>query len=339
MTIDVSLIPQNRVENLLSKLSEIENNIGNIGTDITNNVVHKTGNETIIGTKTFTDTIFSKGNITLGTSTNTWGKMVQFQDTTGKRIARIQPWAIDTTNNRVGMWVNNADNTVEKGISIDSDGTTYAPHPTTAQDSSNKIATTAWVNNLDNSVVHKAGNETINGTKTFNNEIIFNDIPVFNGGKNDSTEGGEIHIASTPNKGWDKDTTTIDEQDGGIRFFNFKNNQVYGYRFDLNDGKGLPKARMVVDAYKSGTSWYRIWSDGWIEQGGRVSISQDTQTTVTLLKPFLNTDYMVLISASKSGLQTGGDGNFTVEYISSSQFKWGNGDDFSGTGIWYACGY
>ena len=57
MTIDVSLIPQNRVENLISKLSEIENNIGNIGTDITNNVVHKNGDEVINGTKTFNDYI------------------------------------------------------------------------------------------------------------------------------------------------------------------------------------------------------------------------------------------------------------------------------------------
>lgn len=114
-----------------------------------NTVVHKTGNETIGGTKTFTngmitDNILPKGYITLGTSTNTWGKMIQFQDTTGKRIARIQPLAIDTTNNRVGMWVNNADNTVEKGIYVDSDGKTSAPTPS-AGDNSTKIATTAFV--------------------------------------------------------------------------------------------------------------------------------------------------------------------------------------------------
>ena len=63
MTIDVSLIPQNRVENLISKLSEIENNIGNIGTDITNNVVHKNGNETITGEKTFQNNITAPNQI------------------------------------------------------------------------------------------------------------------------------------------------------------------------------------------------------------------------------------------------------------------------------------
>lgn len=101
----------------------------------------------------------------------------------------------------------------------------------------------------------------------------------------------------------------------------------------------LAVCHVVLEKYVNGTSWYRVWSDGWIEQGGRVSISQDTQTTVTLLKTFSNTNYTVLISACRSGTQTGGDGNFTVEYVSASQFKWSNGDDFGGTGIWYACGY
>ena len=95
----------------------------------------------------------------------------------------------------------------------------------------------------------------------------------------------------------------------------------------------------VVESYHNGVEWYRIYSDGWIEQGGRVSIPRDTQTTVTLLKTFSNTNYTVLISACRSGTQTVGDGNFTVEYVSASQFKWSNGDDFDGTGIWYACGY
>lgn len=105
-------------------------------------VVHKTGIEIISGDKIFnnmiTNNIIPKGDITLGTSTYTWGKMIQFQDTTGKRIARIQPMAIDTINNIIGMWVNNADNTIEKGIYINSNGTTSAP----ASDVNNSIVTT-----------------------------------------------------------------------------------------------------------------------------------------------------------------------------------------------------
>ena len=101
----------------------------------------------------------------------------------------------------------------------------------------------------------------------------------------------------------------------------------------------LATCHVITQTYVNGSNWYRVWSDGWIEQGGRVSISQDTQSTVTLLKPFSNTDYTVLITANKSGAQTGGDGNFTMQFISTSQFYWSNGDDFSGNGIWYACGF
>lgn len=70
MTIDVSLIPQNRVENLISKLSEIENNIGNIVTDITNNVVHRIGDETISGEKTFQNNITAPNQIDYTNITN-----------------------------------------------------------------------------------------------------------------------------------------------------------------------------------------------------------------------------------------------------------------------------
>lgn len=50
--------------------------------------------------------------------------------------------------------------------------------------------------------------------------------------------------------------------------------------------------RFVKETYKSGTSWYRVWSDGWIEQGG---VIPNSTTSVTLHKPFTNTDYGVLM--------------------------------------------
>lgn len=34
----------------------------------------------------------------------------------------------------------------------------------------------------------------------------------------------------------------------------------------------LAQAQVVVESYSNGTSWYRVWSDGWCEQGGFVSI-------------------------------------------------------------------
>lgn len=71
------------------------------------------------------------------------------------------------------------------------------------------------------------------------------------------------------------------------------------------DGK-LVKA-FVTETYVSGTSWYRVYSDGWCEQGG-VSAT-GTSASVTFLKPFKNTNYSVTVSdtyLTTSNSDTGG---------------------------------
>ena len=46
----------------------------------------------------------------------------------------------------------------------------------------------------------------------------------------------------------------------------------------------------VVETYKNGASWYRIWSDGWCEQGGTMGVTAQV-TNVTLSKPYKDTSY------------------------------------------------
>ena len=43
-------------------------------------------------------------------------------------------------------------------------------------------------------------------------------------------------------------------------------------------------------------TWYRQWSDGWLEQGGLVTVSGTVGATVTLLKPFANTGYNIQLT-------------------------------------------
>lgn len=58
----------------------------------------------------------------------------------------------------------------------------------------------------------------------------------------------------------------------------------------------------IVDSYHNGTDWYRIHSDGWIEQGGVVTVNNSTSTTgscsnprlFNFLKPFSNIDYTLI---------------------------------------------
>lgn len=226
-------------------------------------VVKLTGNQTVAGTKTFKDGMFTKniipkGYITLGTSTNTWGHMIQFQDTAGKRISRIQPMAIDTTKNRMGMWVNNADDTVEYGIEIWSDGTTIAPTPATS-DNSTKIATTAFVKNQ-------------------------------------------------------------------------------GYIGSAN----LATCHVVVETYVNGSSWYRVYDDGWVEQGGQNNtVGTGTVVTITLLKEFQDTSYFATRTALL-GTSAGGNASYLSgilnRTVSSFQYRIDQTAYTTGA-IWYACGY
>lgn len=58
----------------------------------------------------------------------------------------------------------------------------------------------------------------------------------------------------------------------------------------------------IIESYVNGTSWYRVWSDGWCEQGG-----QTGGGVVTFLKSFADSNYFVgkqLINLSGSTAST-----------------------------------
>ena len=42
----------------------------------------------------------------------------------------------------------------------------------------------------------------------------------------------------------------------------------------------------VTEAYNDGTNWFRRWSDGWLEQGGRVSLPGNNGITIALMRPY-----------------------------------------------------
>jgi hypothetical protein len=105
---------------------------------------------------------------------------------------------------------------------------------------------------------------------------------------------------------------------------------------------------VVTQNYVNGTSWYRVWSDGWIEQGGiydRGSHQGGGTVTVTLLKTFSNANYSVLCSMKNA--DSSGDymasasinpnnyttTNFKLTFYSSS------GSDNQRYAVWEAKGY
>lgn len=52
----------------------------------------------------------------------------------------------------------------------------------------------------------------------------------------------------------------------------------------------------VVETYRNGTVWYRLWSDGWLEQGYTVSAKAWTATRFTFMKAYSDTNYTVALS-------------------------------------------
>ena len=51
----------------------------------------------------------------------------------------------------------------------------------------------------------------------------------------------------------------------------------------------------IIETYVNGTSWYRLWSDNWCEQGGIITVSTNVYKgqEVTLLKAYKDTNYHI----------------------------------------------
>ena len=95
---------------------------------------------------------------------------------------------------------------------------------------------------------------------------------------------------------------------------------------------------VVTQTYTNGTSWYRVWSDKWCEQGG-ITGSYASGTLITLLKPFANTNYSVmLIPTAHTSDATSYNFHGVPENKTTKQFSAHTNATF-GALCWQACGY
>ena len=94
----------------------------------------------------------------------------------------------------------------------------------------------------------------------------------------------------------------------------------------------------VTETYVNGTSWYRVWSNGWCEQGGSASVATASSTAVTLLKSFNDLNYSLLIT-SNSTWYGEGEANNTAIKTSVSQITIWNGSHITSDFTWVAMGY
>jgi hypothetical protein len=111
--------------------------------------------------------------------------------------------------------------------------------------------------------------------------------------------------------------------------------------------EGIPRPRVyITETWEStdGTSWYRKWSDGWVEQGGRVNAVgyKDETQNVTFMVTMSNTNYFAVsnpldtmhtawdLSSRVSLLKMGG-----MTVMGSANIN----SIYTGECTWYVCGY
>lgn len=98
----------------------------------------------------------------------------------------------------------------------------------------------------------------------------------------------------------------------------------------------LESRRYVKETGKSsdGTSWYRVWSDGWIEQGGTYTSSDNSKYPITLSKKMTTTNYHSTVTGGYHVISSNGFGYCYDK--TTSGFK---AVVIEPRGTWYVCGY
>lgn len=76
-------------------------------------------------------------------------------------------------------------------------------------------------------------------------------------------------------------TQTAIEQTAGL------NSELFNGKADTNLNNVPASKSILIESYINGTSWYRVYSDGWCEQGG-LGVGQNP--TVTFIKPYKSGD-------------------------------------------------
>ena len=102
--------------------------------------------------------------------------------------------------------------------------------------------------------------------------------------------------------------------------------------------KGDAGVAYITEKWSSDTSWYRKYSDGWIEQGGFTYVAfGNNTTTVTFPQSFAGTHYTVVLGEAANNEAVTWVGTYTTSYMSLGRHKagsvYGGGNTF-----WYACG-
>ena len=118
---------------------------------------------------------------------------------------------------------------------------------------------------------------------------------------------------------------------GGFDIFarNGTNTYTLNGRADTGNLSWGGKKVVCVTSYRSGTLWYRLFNDGFIEQGGTDTRTTASDVTISFPKAFTSTNIQVV---------TGSHTGYSV-VRSKTKTTFVLGRNTANTTYWYACGY
>lgn len=204
-----------------------------------------------------------------------------------------------------------------------------------------------------NAVQNKVINSALDGKLSTSGGTMTGDI-IFSGGAtkiaSDHNTGGKVEVAQT-------EAALLSNQDnylGGATLI-LRNSTYYteqkGHFFliaGLSSGQtcrlvGSPKGSLTWDGHKvitvvaesySDASWYRKYSDGWIEQGGKTTGS--SEVTLTFPLAFSDTNYSFVCITQGNSTGYGYKRSAWIRARTATTVTLGS--DAGDPAVWYACG-
>ena len=98
----------------------------------------------------------------------------------------------------------------------------------------------------------------------------------------------------------------------------------------------------VVDKGETSTTWYRKYSDGWVEQGGIVNDADFySNSSVTFPIPFRDTNYSLCVGSKNNPYNDSSlvSAIFCTKTSNKSSFEIFNYSKVTSNATWFACGY
>ena len=108
----------------------------------------------------------------------------------------------------------------------------------------------------------------------------------------------------------------------------------YNHMIDVGHINNLTDRVYLIDSFIDGTNWYRLYSDGWCEQGG---LNSKDNTTINLFIPYIDTNYSVFFSLDYGSGSV--DWNETSSTSTNNNRTQSNFTVGTRTGNWEAKGY